>query len=141
LSSSPPLVSPVSVGELTTACRALFAHLAGPDRDQRAARCRDLLASGELDPAGLFVARDGNGAVCGAMLVQALPGALGLAWPPRAEAGPDRVGVEDALVSAACGWLRSRGVKVCQVFATDTDGPAPLGRHGFRHVTQVIHMR
>src|SRR5262245_47330602 len=83
-------VSPATPGEQAAACRVLFGHHAGPDRDQRAARCRDLLASGELDPAGLFVARDGHGAVRGAALVQPLPGALGLAWPPRAEAGRER---------------------------------------------------
>src|SRR5438067_1561439 len=120
-----PTVSPATAGELTAACRALFGHLVGADRDQRVARCRDLLASGELDPAGLFVARDEHGAVRGAMLVQPLPGALGLAWPPRAEAGGDRGVVEDAVVSAACGWLRSRGVKVCQVFAADPDSLGP----------------
>src|SRR5262245_39124059 len=118
-------VSAASPGELTAACGVLFAR--------RAARCRDLLASGELDPAGLVVARDERGAIRGAMLVQPLPGAIGLAWPPRAEPGCERV--LDALVSAACGWLRSRGVKVCQVFAADADDLAALERHAFRHVT------
>jgi len=136
-----PSVSPASADELTAACRALFAHLAAPAREERAARCRDMLASGELDPAGLFVDRDG-GVIRGAVLVQRLPGALGLAWPPRAESG-DRAAVEDALVAAACGWLRSGGVKVCQVFAAEGDPAAvgPLERHGFRHATQVVHMR
>jgi len=140
---TPPRIhaAPATAGERADACRVLFGHLAGADRDRRAARCRELLTSGELDPAGLFVARDEHGAVRGAVLVQPLPGALGLAWPPRADAGGERVAVEDALVSAACGWLRARGVKVCQVFAADADGLGPLGRHGFRHVTQVIHMR
>jgi ribosomal protein S18 acetylase RimI-like enzyme len=132
-------VSASTAGELAAACRVLFAHLAGSDRDRRAAHCRGLLASGELDPAGLFAARDGHGAVRGAMLVQPLPGALGMAWPPRAEPGCGHVA--DALVAAACGWLRSRGVKVCQVFAADDDGLAPLERHGFRHVTRVVHLR
>ena len=103
-------VSPASADVLTAACRVLFAHLAGPDRDQRVAHCRDLLACGELDPAGLFVARDEHGAVRGAMLVQSLSGALGLAWPPRAEPGRDRPAAEDAVVTAARAWLRSRGV-------------------------------
>jgi ribosomal protein S18 acetylase RimI-like enzyme len=132
-------VSAATPDELPAACGALFAHLTGSDRDHRAARCRELLTSGELDPSGMFVARDEHGAVRGAMLVQPLPGALGLAWPPRAEAGCEPTA--DALVSAACGWLRSRGVKVCQVFAAEGDDLAALDRHEFRHVTQVVHMR
>jgi ribosomal protein S18 acetylase RimI-like enzyme len=134
-------ISPANHNERTAACRVLFGHLADADRAERAACCRDLLASGELDPAGLFVARDERGAIRAAMLVQPLSGALGLAWPPRAEPGADRTAVEDAVVAAACGWLRSRGVKVCQVFVVDHDGAAPLERYGFRHVTQVVHMR
>lgn len=136
-SPSPLLVSPATADELNDACRVLFGHLAEPERGERAARCRDLLTSGEFDPAGLFVGHDEHRTVRAAMLAQPLPGALGVAWPPRAEPGAD----PDAVVSAACGWLRARGVKVCQVFAADAAGLAPLERHGFRHVTQVVHMR
>jgi mycothiol synthase len=139
----PPAVSPATPDEVTAACRALYAHLRGPDRDARALRCRDMLRSGEIDPTGLFVARGDGGAVRGAMLVQPLPGALGLAWPPRAEPGRDQTATEAALAAAACGWLRSRGVKVCQSFAPETERPdmAPLERAGFRRVTSVVHLR
>src|SRR5262245_44710689 len=139
----PCTVSPVSTDELTAACRVLFAHQSGPDRDRHALRCRDLLTAGEMDPAGLFVARDERGAIRGAILVQPLLGALGLAWPPRAEPGRDQAAIEDALIPVACAWLRSRGVKVCQAFVAEDERPAmaPLERHGFRRVTQVSHMR
>jgi ribosomal protein S18 acetylase RimI-like enzyme len=102
-----------------------------------------MLRSGEVDPAGLFVAQDDGGAVRGAMLVQPLPGALGLAWPPRAEPGRDQAATEAALAAAACGWLRSRGVKVCQSFAPEAERAdmAPLERAGFRRVTRVVHLR
>jgi ribosomal protein S18 acetylase RimI-like enzyme len=102
-----------------------------------------MLLCGEVDPAGLLVARDGAGAVRGAVLVQPLPGALGLAWPPRAEPGREQAAVEDALASAACDWLRSRGVKVCQSFAAPGERAdlAPLERNGFRRLTQLIHLR
>jgi ribosomal protein S18 acetylase RimI-like enzyme len=110
-----------------------------PDPDAAASRHLDLLATGELDPAGLFVARDRSGLVRGAMLAQRVPGALGLAWPPRA----GTPAAEDGLAAAACGWLRAGGVKVGQAFAPPHDraGMAPLERSGFRRVTEVVHLR
>jgi ribosomal protein S18 acetylase RimI-like enzyme len=137
----PVTVVPVSTDSLAAAARLLFAHEPEPQRTHSAARCRELLATGEMNPAGLFVARDLS--LRGTILVQPLPGGLGLAWPPRVEPGPDQGELEDALVAAACDWLRTRGVKVCQAFAAGRDVPAmaPLERHGFRHVTQVSHQR
>lgn len=125
--------------ELPAACRALFAHRPVPDRDLAAARCRDLFDSGDADPAGLFVARNAEARIGGAVLVQTLPGALGLAWPPRAGSAE----VEDALLAAACDWLRSRGAKVCQSFGAEDERAdyAPLERAGFRRITRVVHLR
>jgi ribosomal protein S18 acetylase RimI-like enzyme len=115
----------------------------GSVQESAGARYLDLFASGEFDRAGLFVAFDEGGAMCGAMLAQSLPGALGLAWPPRAERGPDQRAVEDELVAAACGWVRTRGVKVCQVFGAEDERAdlEPLERGGFSRITQVTHLR
>lgn len=128
---TPLRIEPVSVADRAAACRWLFAD-AG-----RAARGLEMLASGEFDAGGLFVARAES--VYGAVLVQPVGGGLGLAWPPRAESGE----IEDALAVAALGWLRERGVRACQAFADADEVPAfaPLLRHGFRHVTQLVHMR
>ena len=133
------VVTSAKPDDLAAACRVLFGLRFTPDRERHAARCQALLTSGEIDPAGLFVARDERGEIGGAILVQPLPGALGVAWPPRAE----RAGIEDALVAAACDWLRGRGVKVCQAFAAEFERAdmAPLLRHGFRRITQVVHLR
>lgn len=128
--------------DLGAAFRMLAAFRPLPDRDRAAERYRDLFASGELDPAGLFVARDEADAIRGAILVQVMPGALGLTWPPVTERR-NRAAIEDALVSGACDWLRSRGVKVCQAFASELerDSLAALVRHGFRHVAQLLDMK
>ena len=67
-------VSPAAPHELLPACRLLFA-------DGRAEAGRDRLVSGG-EASGLFVARAG-GRVRAAALVQALPGGLGGAGPPR----------------------------------------------------------
>lgn len=115
-------VSPAQPHELSAALRLIFGDA----------------APGDHDPHGLFVARDSD-SVCGAVLAQPLPGALGVACPPRAVSDV----AEDWLMRAACDWLRSRGVKVCQAFATAAERPgmAPLERNGFRHVTQLVSMR
>jgi mycothiol synthase len=135
----PPSVSAAAPHELMPALRMLFGRRPDPDREGRAERCRAAIAAGAADPTAVFVSRDGAGRVCGAALVQALPGALGVARPPRADS-PE---AGDALAAAACDWLRARGVKVCQAFmpADELPDAAPLERNGFRHVTQLVSMR
>ena len=132
------VISPAAPHELLPACRLLFAGRTGPDRDRRAERCRDSLLSGG-ESSGLFVARDADGKLRATTLVQALPGAMGVSWPPRGDS-PE---AEDAVTSAACAWLRSQRVKVCQAFAASDEvaDMAPLERHGFRHVTQLVFLR
>src|SRR5262245_2714660 len=98
-------VSPAAAHELLPACRLLFT-------EGRAEHSRDRILS-DAHPSGLLVARDPSGRLHAAALVQALPGALGVAWPPRG----DSSAAIDAVVSGACEWLCSRGVKVCQAFA------------------------
>ena len=136
-------ITPATRNDLVAACQILAAARPGPLQESGAARYHDLFLSGEFDLAGLFVARDRPGQICGAMLVQVLPGALGLAWPPRAFSSTDRRYLEDELTAVACGWLRSQGVKVCQVFGigADREDFAALERHGFRYITEVTHLR
>jgi ribosomal protein S18 acetylase RimI-like enzyme len=133
--------SPAGPDDLAAACRLLAAGRPALARDAAARRFRELLATGEFDPDGLFVARGAGGTVRGAVLAQPLPGALGILFPPRTVAGRD-ADVEP-LLAAALGWLRGRGVKVCQSFAPggDRSDDDALARGGFRHVTAVVHLR
>ena len=136
-------ISPAIIEEREAACRLLVGVHPAADRDRAARRYLELFDSGELEPAGLFVARSEAGAIRGAMVVQAMPGALGLAWPPTADRGRDRTAIEDELVAASCGWLRSRGAKVCQAFARELerDSHAPLVRYGFQHIARLADFR
>src|SRR6185437_4701964 len=133
-------VAPVSAAELPDACRLLAGMRPLPDRDRAAERYIQLFSSGELDPAGLFVAKAGA-AIRGVMVVQTMPGALGLAWLPVVPVCRNRPAIEDALLAAACRWLRERGVKVCQAFAGPDDCTAAVQRGGFRHITQLLDFR
>jgi mycothiol synthase len=125
--------------ELMSALRIFVGSQTGSDQELRAERCRDALAAGDYDPDGLFATRNAAGRVNGAMLVQVMPGALGVAWPPRGE----NEQIEDALTQSACDWLQKSGVKVCQAFASSEERPdmAPLERNGFDRVTQLVFMR
>ena len=127
---TPFQVSQAAAHELLRACRLLFPDSAEERRDRLVA---------DADLSGLFVARDARGSLHAAALVQILPGALGVAWPPRGSS--DRA--VDAVAGAAGEWLRARGVKVCQAFAPMDTGAqmVPLERHGFRHTTQLVFMR
>ena len=128
---SPFVVSRAAPHELLPACRLLFAAThADHSRDR-------LLADGRAS--ALFVARDAGGRLHAAALVEALPGAMGVAWAPR---GDSRDAI-DAVTVAACAWLRERRVKVCQAFAaaSERDEMAPLERCGFRHATQLVFLR
>jgi len=135
-------VSSVSRDELGEACRLLATRRPPSDRGQAGERYGRLFESGELDAQGLFVAKDESSTIRGVMLVQSMPGALGLAWPPRC-ATRNRIAIEDALVDSACRWLQSRGVKVCQAFGSEVDGEpfGALERNGFRQVTELIDFR
>jgi ribosomal protein S18 acetylase RimI-like enzyme len=132
-------VSTAAPHELMPALRVLFGRRASPERDRRIEHCRDAIASGKHDPTGLFVTRDSASHITGAAMAQAMPGALGVMWAPHGESPRS----ENALVKAACDWLRGRGVKVCQSFATVAELPemAALQRTGFRHATQLVSMR
>ncbi|MBN9120118.1 MAG: GNAT family N-acetyltransferase [Planctomycetes bacterium] len=124
-------VSPAAPHELLPACRLLFA-------DGRAEHCCDRLLS-DARTSGLFVARDATDRLHAAALVQSLPGALGVAWAPRG----DSAKAIDAATVAACEWLRSHGVKVCQAFATagEVADMIALERLGFRRTTQLVFMQ
>lgn len=128
-------VSAASPGELDAALRLLVGLRSPPDRDAAIQRYRSLIASGDLDPGGIFVAR-GAGRLLGAMLATVMPGALGLVWPPMTRR--NQIETEDALVAVACDWLKSRGVKVCQAFG---DGMDALARAGFRNLTNLLELR
>jgi mycothiol synthase len=131
------IVSPVEPRELLPALRLLVG--AGPQQELRAEQCRAAFEAGDYKSDGLFVTHDASGSLNGAALVQTMPGALGVAWPPRGESAE----IEDALTQTACNWLKHCGVKVCQAFASTEErlAMAPLERNGFSHVTQLVFLQ
>lgn len=124
-------IAPAAPHELLPALRLLFPIAA----DQAG----DFASRLPYEPISVFVARDSDGRIRGSVMVQAIPGALGVAWPPLAASETEA----DELACSACRWLRERGVKVCQAFILPAELPAalPLQRHGFRHITRLVSMQ
>jgi ribosomal protein S18 acetylase RimI-like enzyme len=134
-------VEPARLEERAPAFRLIFQHLTANEREQRVATALHLVERGELDPAGLLVARQGG--VVGAMLCQVLPGASGLVWPPQTVLAAGQREWEDLLVRRAVEWMRRQGAKLGQALMSLREAPlaAPLVRNGFAHITRLSYLR
>ncbi len=133
-------VGPATLSEQPEAVQILFRHASAEERTGMVERAERLLAAGDLDGQGLFVARRGQ-RLTGAILASLAPGAVGLVWPPQEENGEPIV--EDALVAAVVSWLTANGVRTAQALLRQEE--APLGnalvRNGFPHITTLWFMR
>jgi GNAT superfamily N-acetyltransferase len=127
---------------LEEAFRLIFRRVADEEREGRVTNALHLVRRGELEAAGVLVAREGDRPV-GALACLPVPGASGLIWPPQAIEGSGQGSVEDALVLEATAWLRRRGAKLAQCLLTEAEvGLAgPLLRNGFTHVTALWYMQ
>ncbi len=112
---------------------------AGAGRAGTVRNALTLLAGGEIDPEGIFVARQEE-RLCGVQVAILLRGASGLLWLPRT--APPDADLEDRLVQAALDWLRRRGAKLAQaiVHPDAAHEAAPLLRRGFQHVTRLRYL-
>jgi ribosomal protein S18 acetylase RimI-like enzyme len=140
----PTAVGPALSHECTAALRLVFGHLPDAALLDRVSTGLDLLDRGELDPAGLLVARGPGGELLGALLCQPLPGAGSQLWPPRASAvARDPNQILDALLTRAVAWLRDRGARLAQAFLGEGEEAlaGPLPRHGFTAVTDLWSLR
>jgi ribosomal protein S18 acetylase RimI-like enzyme len=140
---SPFTIAPARPEERAAAFGLVFQRVEEEDeRELRIANALNLVSRGELDPAGVIVARDERD-MLGAMVCQLVPGASGLAWPPLTRAGPWRTEVEDALVQYVSTSLSQRGAKLIQTLLAPADAPlaAPLERNGFEHITSLWYLR
>ena len=130
-------VSPATPSEYPAVCRALFAPFAPNVVEVRAERIRLLIEAGEVDPAGLLVARS-RGQLVGAILVQFHPGRSAVVSPP----GASDSSVADALARAAVAHLHAAGIRQAQSLVPpgERNRTDPLERAGFRAITQLIFL-
>ena len=130
-------VAPVSPADILPAARLLFAAAPSSERESRAERFADLIATGEIDPAGLLLAKK-KGKAVGAVVVQLLPGGSAVALPPA----PERGEACDTLAAAAVEYLRTHSAVIAHTFLdpADVSQAEPLLRHGFRFAAAITHM-
>jgi ribosomal protein S18 acetylase RimI-like enzyme len=130
-------VTPARPDEWADALRLLFRRHPSDEAAVRTGNALQALERGDLDPAGVLLAR-GPAGPCGVLICLPLRGAAGLVWPPAA----DTPETEDALTAAALDLLRGRGARLAQALLTAEEvlHAAPLLRHGFRHVTVLEYL-
>lgn len=130
-------VAPVCPADILPAARLLFAAAPPSERESRAERFADLIATGEIDAAGLLLARR-KGKAVGAVVVQLLPGGSAVVLPPA----PERGVASDALAAAAVEYLRANSAVIAHTFLdpADVSQADPLVRHGFRFAAVITHM-
>lgn len=117
---------------------ALLYDVAPEDRPAYLAHAFRLMARGELDPADFWLARS-QGRLLGVMALREIRGGVGIVWPPRTNPVGQR-DIEDELITTALAHLHS--ATILQTFLPPEQLPLadPLLRHGFQHVTNVLHM-
>ncbi len=98
---------------------------------------------GEVDLAGLWVARIRSGRIVGAMMTQAMPGRSAALWPP--EIGPSwrRNAIASAMVRQAIDDLASRGFRLVQAALDESAGDQAgrdLARGGLPRVTDLLYL-
>jgi RimJ/RimL family protein N-acetyltransferase len=131
-------ITPAAPGELVEAFRLLFRRHPPEAALGRVSNALAAVERGNLDPAGVLVARGAAG-LDGVLVCLPLRGASGLVWPPEAE---DEA-LEDRLIRHALDLLRGRGAKIVQslLIPHEAHQAASLLRHGFRHLTTLEYLR
>jgi len=134
-------VSAARPDERLAALRIFFQHVFPAQLEARVANASALIARGELPPEGLLICRGGD-VILGAITALPMAGAAALIWPPQVVNGVPPQAVEDALIRSAIAWLRQRGAKFAQALLAKTDVAhvQPLQRHGFQHITTLLHL-
>jgi mycothiol synthase len=137
------VIEPAHPSEWPAALEVVFRPIINKEeRELRVNNAVQLIHRGELDAAGILVARSGE-QVLGAMVCLPIPGASGLLWPPQAISSAQQMEIEDRLLQFAISWLRQRGTKLAQALLAPAErhlGKA-LKRNGLTHITNLWYLR
>jgi GNAT superfamily N-acetyltransferase len=129
-------VSPAEPVELEIAARLLCGRGPAHETPARIERFLAAVADGDVDPAGILLARH-RGQPVGVAVVQFLPGGSAVVLPPLP------VGRSaDALADDIIARLRDQNTPLAYTFLDpdEADQADPLVRRGFRAITRITHM-
>jgi GNAT superfamily N-acetyltransferase len=134
-------IGPAQPDEWPAAFNLALQYVPDDERPTRVANALTLLHAGEIDPAGIFVARTADGLV-GVQVCIPLRGSSGLFWLPQVDPAWRNQPISDRLVQAAIPWVRQRGAKLAQALLHPSDLPhaGALTRGGFRHITDLQYL-
>ncbi len=126
----------------TAALELAFTAMPETERQRLVGNALALLAGGEIDPQGVWVARDAA-SLAGVQLCELLGGATCLLWTPAVRPDWRESDLAQRLVGAALAWAERRGCKLAQALlpASDTHLAGPLVAEGFRPVTELVALR
>jgi len=133
------IIGPAHPEEWSTALELLQGPVDAQTRRIQVFNGLRLLASGELDPEGLLVAR-GKRAILGVELAVALAGNGGVMWPPQVRHPPDWE-LQNRLAAAGLEFLRQRGVKVAHAILPDFAQAGALIRAGLAPMTHLAYFK
>lgn len=133
-----PVADAARPEEQEAAVRLLLRHVPEDLLPRRLAASLRMLETGEMDPLGLRVLRQGTD-LLGATAGTVVPGGSGIVWPAQ---GSDAA-AEDRLMLDLLAWLRGRGACLAQALLSpdETHLAGPLLRNGFRYVTDLWYLR
>lgn len=123
--------------QLPAALDLVYGHLEETERAERKLHVLGLLAAGELDDRGVFVAQRGQSPEA-VLVCQALVGGTGVVWLPRGT--PEAF---EAMIEIGLGWLRERGARLAQIICLDDERQLlePLHRAGFQPAGPILYLR
>jgi len=139
---SQPECRPALPEERAAALQLSFQHLDDQERHFKLRTALTMIDGGELDPDGLWVARDGTG-LAGSILALALHGGA-VVWPPRCRPSLlEKTAIENALIQHIESWAKSRGSRVAQVLLMpeDESDSECFIRNGFQQITRLLYWR
>jgi len=138
-----PEIRPAAGNETIEALQCLFQYAPPDEALTRVRKTAGLLHMSGPEQPSLLVAVQ-TGAICGAILLQALVGRTGLLWPPQVrDSATDGERIADQLTAVGISMLRDRGAKVIQSVMVPEEErlAAPFVRGGFSQPTRLMYLR
>ena len=143
MTGPPTRIEPCPPEDWAAALALIYIRMHEGARGRQVADALGAADRGEVDLAGLWVARR-KGRLVGAMLTQAMAGRAAAVWAPEVVSGWGRAELAAGLVRAALDDLQARGFRIAQALLDDS-APAraagDLARGGLPRVAELASMR
>jgi ribosomal protein S18 acetylase RimI-like enzyme len=137
-----PRVIPCPPENQADALSILYQRVSEPLRDHLINQVIAEARRGEVDLSGLWIARERDGRLTGALLTQTLAGRAAAVWAPEVKRSWGRGALAAELVRTALRDLEARGFRLAQAVLDESAGPRArrdLTRGGMPWVTHLLY--